>query len=101
MSRADHLVTLADAVRDAHAEYLYRFYGRSTMADSSAAKIRLDAAKKSLRAAWLTAPAWVRFQAVARASTHTVKRGDCPHAAISSRQRLDDLINLPCPTETP
>jgi hypothetical protein len=101
MSATDHLVTLADAVRDAHAEYLFRFYGRSTISNVTAAKIRLDAAKKSLRAAWLNAPAWVRLQALAAATKHAVKCGGCPHAAVSSRERLEDLINLPTPAETP
>ena len=91
------LVTLADTVRDAHAEYLYRFYGRSTIADTSAAQIRLATAKRALRAAWMRAPKNERTNALASASTHCVRSGDCPHAAVSSRERLEDLINLPCP----
>ena len=76
------LVALADAVRDAHALYLFRFYGRSTIADTSAAQTTLAAAKKALRSAWLAAPKAVRAEALRCVSTHWVRSGDCPHAAV-------------------
>jgi len=96
-----NLITLADAVRDAHALYLFRFYGHSPMADVSAAQATLAAAKKALRAAWLLAPESERQDARWGATTHGIRRGDCPHAAVSSREHLEDLLDLPYPTETP
>ena len=91
------LVALADAVRDAHALYLFRFYGRSTITDTSAAQATLAVAKKVLRSAWLAAPKAARDEALRNVSTHWVRSGDCPHAAVSSRERPEDLINLPTP----
>lgn len=90
------LVTLADNVRDAHAELLRTTYvPRVPMSEGIAADAKLRAAKKALRNAWLRSPSDVRAAALAEASTHGVISGDCPHAAVSSRIRLEDLKSLP------
>ena len=91
------LVTLADAVRDAHAVYLRTCYCRTPMSESVAARACLGAAKQALRAAWMRAPKSARAEALCNASTHSVVSGDSPFGAVSSRKRLEDLINLPTP----
>ena len=95
------LVALADAVRDAHADYLRTCYCRTPMSESIDARARLGAAKQALRAAWMRAPKSARTEALHSASAHSVVSGDSPFGAVSSRKRLEDLINLPYPTETP
>lgn len=94
----EKLLALADAVRDAHARLLWAVHGhRHPMSESIAARADLTATKQALRAAWLDSTKAERGEALRSASTHGVKCGDSPFAAISSRERLEALVNLPLP----